>query len=159
MNTFLPCGDYAKCAYVLDSKRLNRQLTEGIQVCRILVARKNHDQYAWMNHPVHKLWTTSEGKILLPELVAYLDAMSEEWHSRPSCRKRHTWLAYRDHFVELNARDPGKLVWPDYVHVSMRRNLLRKDPTHYRHYFRITGLPYDEEPMEGYFWEHPKWEN
>lgn len=156
MNTFLPDGDFGRCAFVLDNRRLNRQLTEGIQVCRIIVARSQNQHYAWLNHPVWKLWCTADGTFLLPELVTYLCALSDEWHRRPSCRKRHAWTNYVSYFSRYDPRPVKRVVWPEHVHSCMRRNLLRKDISHYRTYLKFAGLPHDEEPMEGYFWEHPR---
>ncbi len=157
MNTFLPSPDFEKCALVLDNKRLNKQLVEGVQVCKIIVHHlETRAGYGWLNHPVWKLWWSDDGHCLLPELVHYLDTLSEEWHKRPGTRKRHRWTEHATQFKGVLQRPLGVVTWPSHVHVSHRRNLMRKDPSHYCHYFRLAGLPI-EGPMEGYFWEHPQW--
>lgn len=154
MNTFLPSPDFGVCAFVLDRVRLNKQLVEGIQLCKLIAHIQEHPSVprGFSNHPVLKLWQSADGHWLLPELVRYLDTLSMEWHRRPGRRKRHRWEYYAMSWCTPEVRT---IIWPEHVHEAMRRNLLRKDPTHYQHYFRLAGLPIGD-PMEGYFWEHPR---
>lgn len=158
MNTFLPSADFGVCAFVLDPKRLNKQLVEGIQLCHLLEAMQGGHTArltGFINHPVWKLWTTDEGLTLLPELVAYLDTLGREWQKRPGTRKQHVWSQHSKHFQSVSPRAPLQPLWPEAVHVSHRANLLRKDYSHYVHYFRMAGLK-EEVPQEGYDWLHPR---
>ncbi len=160
MNTFLPSADFDVCAFVLDNKRLNNQLVDGIQLCEMLQfldSRESRSIPSWLNHPVIKLWWTEDGICLLRELIRYLEALSAEWHRRPNIRKRHAWTKHAKRLQEENAGTDLtgiKVVWDEDVHSSQRANLLRKDYSHYSHYFRLKHLPI-EEPIEGYDWLQP----
>jgi len=127
MNTFLPFADFKKSATVLDSRRLNKQAVECVQILSNL-------RYggAWSNHPAVKMWKGS-----IWALEEYLSAIVDE------CRIRGIKTPYS---VRATI---GQLPWwlgNEEFHNVMKGNLIRKDPKYY-------GTMWPEvEPVTGYLW-------
>lgn len=142
MQTFLPCGDHQITAKILDLKRLNKQLVEGMQLLKILQGEQN----GWASHPVRKLWITAQGEPLVAELSHYLDVLAAEWSRQYS---PHAWEK-----VSLHT-EGRRLIWPNIVHVRMRGNLLRKDSKHYELQFVKFGLEL-AFPVDYYEYLHPR---
>lgn len=133
MQTFVPYTSFTKCAAVLDTKRLGKQIIEAQQIFKALT----QPDYGWQNHPAVRMWAGSESA-----LVQYARACNVEWRMRRG--KDHG--AYLN-LVDIVKRTPLKVtssrnpVWwgDDRVHESHRSNLLRKDPDHYGTAF--AGVP------------------
>ena len=53
MQTFLPYAEFARCAAVLDPRRLGKQRVEALQVLRATSV----PGYGWRHHPAAKMWT------------------------------------------------------------------------------------------------------
>lgn len=52
MQTFLPYASYIESAGVLDNRRLNKQITECMQILMALTGQTT----AWYNHDVTRMW-------------------------------------------------------------------------------------------------------
>jgi hypothetical protein len=130
VQTFVPFADFARCAAVLDDRRLGKQRVEALQIARALC----RPGYGWRHHPVVRMW---RGR---PEALArYATEICDEW-----VRRGHPDTCLVQLLNELGldtaptqaqlARD-GRLpswVGDDAVHRSHRAALVRKDPSHYR---------------------------
>lgn len=158
MNTFLPYQNFYLSAKSLDWRRLQKQVTEGLQLCNLICRLTNlplpkryevNTGKGWKHHPVLNLWSSPEGTYYLRELVYYVDICEIVWNNNPHCRKRHVWRELSKHFLEQDNRVAKTLIWSDDFHKVMRANLVRKDPKFYGARFGPM------EPREGYIWEHP----
>ena len=160
MNTFLPCGDYAKVATILDPGRLSRQIAEVCTLAKTLWAYGNliemcERQLPWgVSFPsAIYLWVSDRGEILLPELQEYQRILNVEW-------KRHHDGQAHDSFLRFNwerlcaSRQPRTLIWPDEVHNSHRSKLLGKDAGYYKRAFERAGVP-AAQPGQSYVWVGP----
>jgi len=152
MQTFLPYRSYEETARALDFKRLNKQVIEGMQLCNVFLRRMGvleDGKRGWANHPVTKLWTLPTGDILLPELAQYIDRCEAERWTRPQCRKATVWIERRDAVIKHCTRPPRTVIWSDELHLSHRRNLVRKDEGFYIPKFGKL------DPAFEYNWQHP----
>lgn len=138
MQTFLPYVSFAKCAAVLDNKRLGKQRVETMQIMKALTTG-----VGWIHHPATKMWAGYEHA-----LMRYQEATCHEWHEVRGFKD--TCL---DKTIELLLAAPGYYTTDDpfwlgdrRVHLTHRANLLRKDPIHYGQF----GWPM--KPREGYYW-------
>lgn len=86
MNTFIPLYTYKDCAIVLDNKRLNKQITETLQIYKAL----NNPKDRWHNHPCTKMW-----KEYPYALVCYGIACYDEWQERLTNDKRKGKLIHK----------------------------------------------------------------
>jgi hypothetical protein len=127
MQTFVPYADFQKSAFVLDNKRLNKQLLEGRQIYQILASGKTKG--AWVNHPAVKMWKNFDNA-----LFYYLEAIKDECVERGIQTEKnwnvivdtHSWNYFRGNKFLLPAW------WNDErVHLSHRQNLFHKDPSWY----------------------------
>ncbi len=145
MQTFLPYADFARCAEVLDPRRLGKQRVEVLQIMRAITV----PGYGWRHHPAAKQWKGYE-----EALAAYGVAVCREWCRRgyaDTCDlKIRQELATLDvHEVREQAvleragRLPPWLGDEDY-HRSHRSSLLAKDPGWYGQFFDDVppDLPY-----------------
>lgn len=73
MQVFLPDRDFAKCAEVLDTKRLVKQLLEGRQILQTL----SGESAGWKSHPAVKMFIGHEGVLYM-----YLSAIRDEMEKR-----------------------------------------------------------------------------
>lgn len=152
MQTFLPYSNFEDSVRVLDFRRLNKQVTEAMQLCNVFLRKMGKLQdgkRGWANHPVTKLWTLADGTICLRELIEYTDTCERERKTRPSYRNPHKWTRYREQVLIHAPKNLRQLIWTPDFHLSHRRNLVRKKPTYYIEYFGNI------EPLDGYIWEHP----
>ena len=142
MQTFLPYADFAKCATVLDLRRLGKQRVEALQLLRALTV----PGYGWRHHPAAKMWKGYE-----EALGAYGLAICREW-----CRRGHTDTCdtkIRDELAGLGitaVREQAQLAqagrlppWlgDEAFHRAHRSSLLNKDPEWYGDLF--TDVPPD----------------
>ncbi|MGH9265344.1 MAG: MSMEG_6728 family protein [Acidimicrobiales bacterium] len=142
MQTFLPYADFARCAAVLDLRRLGKQRVETLQILRAITV----PGYGWRHHPAAKMWKGYE-----EALGAYGLAVCREW-----CRRGHTDtcdLKIRQELAGLGitaVRDQAELeaagalppwLGDEAFHRSHRSSLLNKDPEWYADVF--TDVPPD----------------
>lgn len=131
VQTFLPYPDFARCAAVLDLRRLGKQRVEALQVLRALSVAG----YGWRHHPVRKMWHG------YPEaLVCYGLAICQAWTGlgRPDTVAASLLAEFGPARSQAELAVVGELPnwlgWPDF-HRSHQSALLRKDPGHYRPIF------------------------
>ena len=142
MQTFLPYADFARCAAVLDPRRLGKQRVEVLQVMRAIVV----PNYGWRHHPAAKMWTGYE-----EALAAYGVAVCRDW-----CRRGHADTCDAKIRAELatlgitTVREQAELeragalppwLGDEDLHRSHRSSLLNKDPEWYGDVF--TDVPPD----------------
>jgi hypothetical protein len=145
VQTFLPYPDFARCAAVLDVRRLGKQRVEALQILRALTV----PGYGWRHHPAAKMWKGYE-----EALGAYAVAICREW-----CRRGHAdtcEVKIRDELSALGittVREQAELAaarglppWlgDEGFHRSHRSSLLNKDPSWYGEVFDDVppDLPY-----------------
>ena len=130
MQTFLPYADFAKCARVLDTKRLNKQILETYQILRAIKGRSK----GWRNHPATKMWKNDYFA-----LAAYGFHVCLEFAKRRG--KAH---AYSNGILRILARTKWPVMqypsdapkWASKKMQRMYRSLLiRKDTRHYRKFW------------------------
>lgn len=166
MQTFLPYASYAQSAEVLDTRRLGKQRVEVYQIMRAL----GGDSKGWSNHPATKMWSGYETALTLYG-VAICDAWIAHGFKDTCTGKilataeHHGWLTpsmeahvgqtlaldgNRYGFLQLIAElNDERVEYPHWTHdmafhVSHQSNLVRKDPAHYRRFFRVVPdcIPY-----------------
>ena len=71
MQTFLPSSNFARCANLLDNKRLNKQILEGYQILNVNSGMSKTG--GWRNHPAVLMWKNHEG-----HLFYYISEMVKE---------------------------------------------------------------------------------
>jgi hypothetical protein len=138
MQTFLPCPGFADSARVLDKRRLGKQRVETIQVLRALTVAG----YGWRHHPAAAMWAGYE-----EALVRYGLEMCAVW-----CESGHAdtcaatlvedlaqAVGQRSIRSQVELAAAGEL--PPWLgdpafHLSHQSALVRKDPEHYRRFFR-----------------------
>lgn len=142
MQTFIPFTDFQQSIQCLDTRRLNKQITECRQILDVLTGRSQTS--GWRNHPAVRMWAGHEGA-----LAAYGLTAIDEWRKRGYTSHVKQQKILRSDLMEAEPGACGLPRWwgtPE-VHHSHRANLLRKDPTHYGPLFET-----DLQPMEGYIW-------
>lgn len=133
MQTFLPHSCFCKSVQCLDSKRLNKQRVEALQIIQILDGQK----FSWNHHPCVKMWIGYKDA-----LKYYLFCAIDEWIKRGFQNNIEVPLAnYPFEFPFWLGLKP--------VHASHRANLLRKDYTYY------AQFGWTEKPYQGYYWPVP----
>lgn len=134
MQTFLPYESFALTAMCLDNKRLNKQITEALQIYNANINFAFGIKSSWQNHPAVKMWRGYDNCLLM-----YRNILIAEWQKR----------GYSSHkIIALYSND--KIVWPPWLsredfHLSHKSNLLRKYFDHYSKYFGKdipVDLPY-----------------
>jgi hypothetical protein len=145
VQTFLPFADFDRSAAALDTRRLGKQIIEARQIGLALTV----DDYGWKNHPAVRMWSGYEF-----ELVAYAEALSDEWLRRRD--KIHG--AFENMLSDPVATRPstGSPPWlgDERFHRSHRSNLYFKDPVHYGVAFHdeIENGELDVETRLEYWW-------
>lgn len=138
MQTFLPYVSFARCAAVLDNKRLGKQRVETLQIMNALTRG-----VGWVNHPATKMWAGHE-RALLSYQVAICDEWSHTRGFKDTCldKTQEVWK------IDRLGEDSGMPEWlgDRRVHLTHRANLLRKDPEHYGQFGWAV------KPREGYYW-------
>ncbi len=126
----MPFADFARCAHVLDDRRLGKLRVEALQVARALC----RPGYGWRHHPVVRMWRGRHAA-----LARYETEICEEWVRRGHPDTCLPQLKAELGIDEVPTQDElarlGMLpawVGDDAVHRSHRSALLRKDPAHYR---------------------------
>lgn len=138
MQTFLPYKSFIKSAKCLDRQRLGKQRVEGLQILQCLLETGS---LSWKNHPAVKMW---RGYELC--LISYVREVCYEWKQRGY----HDTIEEKLDEITLGLIDRGtKFVSPPWLgkrtfHRAHQSNLVRKDSSHYRKYFKQVpdDLPY-----------------
>lgn len=135
MQTFVTDPDPIVIAKQLDWRRLNKQITECLQIIH-----SNLDaHYGWSNHPAVKMWNGHEFA-----LAVYTKYMIREWWSRGY--NSHQKSDIQIDWYLINLPDTGwPEWWGDYEMIRTHQsNLLRKDPEYYKTLFPNVNnnLPY-----------------
>lgn len=139
MQTFLPYGDFAKSAKVLDRQRLGKQRIECKQILHALIGTSK----GWVNHPATVMWRGYEHK-----LCRYGIEVCREWILRGYKDRQHDYFCYWYDNLIRTAGSRSCLyppwLWDEDLHASHRSNLLRKDPEHYGQFgwTEPNDLPY-----------------
>lgn len=130
MITFLPYRDYIQVAKCLDSKRLNKQI---IEVVDILKEKNPH-------HPAVLMW-----KKFHNNLKKYGYYLCQEYQQR--FNKEHSFAGkFKNNFS--NPPD-----WLDEkIIISHRINLLRKDYDYYSKFFKLKSDKNLDQYPKGYYW-------
>ena len=133
MQTFLPYPDFKRCAQVLDSKRLCKQIVESKQILDVLLTPRE-GKIGWRNHPAVKMWAGYE-----LALIEYTTEIKME-----SLRRGYT--------SNISFPIPVKCIMPPWMghkllHLSQQANLVRKNAEFYGPKF--PGV----EHAEGYWWQ------
>jgi hypothetical protein len=161
MVTFLPYPDFARCAEVLDQKRLGKQRVECLQLLIGIYFQelKNNislskdivpdlnifckNSYGTEKHPASKMWKNN--RLML---ISYTIAMCNEWSSRgyqDSIKNRVTRLVSplypadtlsQQYIVEHYPAQIPSWLGDERLHRSHRSNLIRKFPEHYSQYWQ-----------------------
>lgn len=133
MQVFLPEHTFAKCAEVLDTKRLVKQLLEGRQIMTVLAGESTSN--GWKNHPAVKMFEGYE-KTLYSYLRAIRDEMQtrgykweKNWEVIQGIYERH----YQDELQGYPFWMQDKEMWNRVV-ITHRGRLWEKDPAHYAQY-------------------------
>ena len=133
MQTFVPYETFSWCAFVLDTKRLNKQIVEAKQILNALNRKRHGVKAGWQSHPAVRMWEGYE-----PALMHYHNECVLRWWER----------GYSSHDLLAQRSDPEYPHWwgDEDVHHSHRANLVRKDPDFYGP--RFPGV----EPSDVYVW-------
>jgi hypothetical protein len=132
VQTFLPYPEFARCAAVLDVRRLGKQRVEALQVLRATSV----PGYGWRHHPAATMWTG-----YAEALVCYGLAICRAWTDRGWADTVATTLVAdfgRPARSQEELAAAGEL--PNWLglaelHRSHQSALIRKDPAHYRPIF------------------------
>ncbi len=156
MNTFIISNNFEDTAKILDNKRLNKQITEGMQLILVFFRKLNiinDNKKGWLNHPVQKIWKDQNQTIYIYQLINYIDQMYYEWVRRSY---KHCWIQRREYFLELIDNNKNLfgnkndiINWTNDCFTIMKGNLLRKKFDYYSQFFGNNI-----EPVNGYLWEN-----
>jgi hypothetical protein len=138
MQTFLPYPNFTLSAQCLDNRRLNKQITEAMQIHNVLTGASN----GWANHPAVKMWRGHESA-----LVRYGRALYVEWRLRWRGGRRGGRLEHKagEFFMRRSYHGPNpSWLGNEAFHAAHRSNLLRKDAAWYDRFgwAETAGLPY-----------------
>lgn len=160
MQTFLPFPDFHQSACVLDTKRLRKQIIEGLQIFRAL-----HDPaYGWQSHPAVRMWSNCGGALLQYIFTLHHEYVVMRGHaamrlngprwaeldlpSAPFPQALPSWallLDLREKYNYAHYRPVPHWFGTPNFHRAHQSNLLRKFPEHYAPFFATdlpTTLPY-----------------
>lgn len=132
VQTFLPYADFARCAAVLDLRRLGKQRVEALQVLRATSV----PGYGWRHHPAARMWWG-----YAEALICYGLAICRAWTGlgRPDTVAATLVAEFgRPARGQAELAEVGELPnWLGLVefHRSHQSSLIRKDPAHYRPIF------------------------
>lgn len=156
MQTFLPNLSYLESAKSLDSRRLNKQKVECLQIYNAVIGLRLDpitdevlgQATGWINHPAVRMWKKYPGCLML-----------YSWHIAKECERRnindHRGLLYfferrmnRHPFIIPNWwTDPDIRQRIAYTHQC---NLIRKDAEYYKPLFPNVSI--GEAFKTDYYW-------
>jgi len=131
----MPYPDFAESVRCLDDRRLNKQITEAIQILNAI----HNPAYGWQNHPAVNMWRGYERA-----LVGYTIHACGEWWVRGFTSHVKSYLKVFDMVGGVTDYDmPWWMGW-DSFHLSHKSNLIRKDPSYYGAHWPCVpdNLPY-----------------
>ena len=117
VNTFIPYGNFKKCAKILDNKRLGKQRVEAKQIINILT--NTTDKMGWRNHVIVKMWTGHTEALML-----YYNTIVTEWIKRGF---KNNMELYK---INKNIKMPWFVVNKS-INLSHQASLVRKYPAYY----------------------------
>jgi len=154
MQTFLPYPSFSQSAYCLDNRRLNKQITETLQIYKALTV----PGYGWQYHPAVKMWRGCERALLW-----YGHACYAQWKHRYMRRQRSGVLEHKSgDEIDLRILDVETIVYPPWLgdeafHASHRAALLYKLPEWYSRFGWIeTPAVPDKKGRLPYVWPKGK---
>ena len=159
MQTFLPFESFSESAKVLDSRRLNKQCVECIQILAIICRKRGwmpieykegKPRKGFWNHPAVRMWEATPWPLLKYFEACVFEAKHRKietttyWlyvHkyadliSRNQSYSRHSSAQYNAHLYHVPWLGDAEF------HEAHQSNLVRKDPVHYK--FDVpNNLPY-----------------
>lgn len=138
MQTFLPYACFRWSAKVLDSRRLNKQIQEGMQILSTLLGTTKRT--GWRNHPAVKQWAGYEEALKL-----YINCCIDEWLTRKK-KNGEPITSNADKYQEIDYKKLCAPWWLGYTlyHSTHRSNLKRKYPEWYNQFnwSEYPDLPY-----------------
>ena len=157
MQTFLPQKDFATSAYMLDNKRLNKQILEGYQILNVLSGKSKTG--GWRNHPAVLMWRGYERGLwnYIQAMIAEAKLRGIKTENNEANLNNLKDQCWEDWGNEAPAfwHDENKLIR---VVTTHRANLFKKDPTYYVHFqyavYSINNSPCcpdRKEPCK-YYW-------
>lgn len=135
---------FQECAQVLDSKRLNKQRTECIQIYNTLTNKSD----GWKHHPAVLMWKGFEGLFCI-----YAIKICEECNRRGIKDNVNTYAKFTDVFTNHEFLVPpwwAEKEKKDKLIYTHRCNLLRKDYEYYKKFFPF--IPAGEALLQEYYW-------
>lgn len=142
MQTFLPASDFATCAKILDSKRLNKQILEGYQILNVNSGKSKTG--GWKNHPAVLMWKNHEGSLLI-----YIKEMIKEAKIRginTLGNENNISILKSSAGNNWNYESPEWMFDSDIlmrVITTHRANLFKKDPLYYIEFQNSLYSPYN----------------
>ena len=142
MQTFLPASNFAKCASLLDNKRLNKQILEGYQILNVNSGMSATG--AWRNHPAVLMWKNHEGSLL-----DYITEMIKEAKRRginTQGNENNISILKNKVGSKWNYNAPHWMFDNDTlmrVITTHRVNLFKKDPLYYARFQQSIFSPYN----------------
>lgn len=126
MQTFVPYSTYTDSAGILDNRRLNKQILEGIQILEIvtqesIITKNVSKNTGWVNHPAVNMWRDCPNG-----LMNYIESCINEWISRGFEPKNMINAYYNftnGYFLEYVSYPEW---WNGNIHVSHAKALLFK---------------------------------
>lgn len=137
MQVFVPHTNFKKIAKILDSRRLNKQIVECMQIIEII----NGKESKWKNHPAILSWRFNVGA-----LINYTSELIEEMKVRG-----YKWENYQEKLLTLKcSKYPTNfdlpIWWGDEdIHSSHRSRLVQKGVESYFKYDeKLTFIHYQQ---------------
>jgi hypothetical protein len=117
VQTFITDSFYSTTAYILDDKRLNKQITEAGQIIDILAGKKVY----YVNHPAVRMWVGN-----VDALKYYYNIMLKVWLERGK--------NYKNPPFKLSVLELYHPTWTndERVHETHKQRLLQKDYEFYK---------------------------
>ena len=137
MQTFLPYAEFEISAFVMDWRRLNKQITEAYQIALALA----DPNYGWQSHPAVRMWRGHRDALIEYGCTCYC-----EWQRRFDDGERGGKREHKAGEALRAMRKTRRPVMPDWMgderfHAVHRGVLSAKAPDHYRQWW-------SEEPLE-----------
>lgn len=158
MQVFMSENSFEKCAQVLDTKRLVKQLLEGRQILAALAGQTK----GWRNHPAAKMFEGSE-----LTLYRYLYYIRKEMELR-GFKTEKNWneiVKLRDYFEQQGGDVLPRWLVDEYEYrrivVTHRKSLYNKAPELYPQYKHDAYFGQDSVCCStcNYYWPTHKKEN
>lgn len=130
MQTFVPYNTYQESVKILDQKRLNKQIVEGIQIAQIVFRKpifyssKTQAHTAWANHPAVLMWKNCKQGLLTYINCAILESQRRGYLKNSSMVDDFTLFLNNENIIL------DKIIYPSWwnsnIHYSHASALLFK---------------------------------